>query len=50
MSLSAVIERMKLAYPRDACTSDGVGAPPVAGLGNDRLGKEADEDAQHVHQ
>jgi hypothetical protein len=39
----AVIERMKLAYRRDACASDGVGAPPVAGLGNDRLGKEADD-------
>jgi hypothetical protein len=34
----AVIERMKLAYRRDACASDGVGAPPVAGLG-----KEADD-------
>src|SRR6516162_11392454 len=39
----AVIERMKLAYRRDACASDGVGAPPVAGRGNDRLGKEADD-------
>ena len=39
----AVIERMKLAYRRDACASDGVGAPPVAGLGNDCLGKEADD-------
>ena len=39
----AVIERMKVAYRRDACASDGVGAPPVAGLGNDRLGKEADD-------
>jgi hypothetical protein len=39
----AVIERMKLAYRRDACASDGVGAPPVVGLDNDRLGKEADD-------
>src|SRR5262245_39080054 len=31
----AVIERMKLAYRRDACASDGVGAPPVAGLGEE---------------
>ena len=39
----AVIERMKPACRRDACASDGVGAPPVAGLGNDRLGREADD-------
>src|SRR5262245_12696896 len=26
-----VIERMKLAYRRDACASDGMGAPPFAG-------------------
>src|SRR5215510_3648929 len=39
----AVIEGMMLAYRRDACASDGVGAPPVAGLGNDRLGTEADD-------
>src|SRR6516165_2264319 len=39
----AVIERMKLAYRRDARASNGVGAPPVAGLGNDRLSKEADD-------
>ena len=39
----AVIERMKLAYRCDACASDGVGAPPFAGRGDDRLGKCADD-------
>jgi hypothetical protein len=34
---------MKLAYRRDACASDGVGAPPFAGRGDDRLGKGADD-------
>src|SRR5262249_33274618 len=34
---------MKLAYRRDACASDGVGAPPFAGRGDDRLGKCADD-------
>src|SRR5215467_1306133 len=29
----AVIERMKLAYRRDACAADVVGAPPFAGRG-----------------
>ena len=41
--MSAVIERMKLAYRRDAGASDGVGAPPFAGRGDDRLGKGADD-------
>src|SRR5262245_55558335 len=38
-----VIERMKLAYRRDACASDGVGVPPFAGRGDDRLGQYADD-------
>src|SRR5262249_27122426 len=38
-----VIERMKLAYRHDACASDGMGAPPLAGRGEDRLGKGADD-------
>jgi hypothetical protein len=33
---------MKLAYRRDACASDGMGAPPFAGRGDDRIGKGAD--------
>src|SRR5262249_61718132 len=39
----AVIERMKLAYRRDACASDGVGAPPFAGRRDGRTGKGADD-------
>src|SRR5215471_21441746 len=38
-----VIERMKLAYRRDACASDGVGAPPFASRDDGRLGKSADD-------
>jgi hypothetical protein len=39
----AVIERMKLAYRRDVCASDVVGAPPFTGCGEDRLGKGVDD-------
>ena len=37
----AVIERMKLAYRRDVGALDGIGAPPFAGRGDNRLGKGA---------
>ena len=40
----AVIERMKLAYRRDAGASDGIGAPSFAGRGGNRLGKGAHDD------
>src|SRR5262249_35948312 len=39
----AVIECVKLAYRRDACASEVVGAPPFAGRGDDRLGQGADD-------
>src|SRR5262245_1541073 len=39
----AVIERMHLAHRRVTGAAEGVGAPPFAGRGDDRLGKGAND-------